>query len=310
MLAFFSLANLSEFCAQQLGLYTYQNYIELFFFVLITNKTLTWLKKDHTKHLLFYTYSYFALLFASYSFSCTILFSSMIIFSPALVIFCIVIHQKQIQKNFVFASLKQVSPSTIPDQNWLEVLIRSCLLSSYQKKQLICIVQRFDHLGTLLQAPYELNLPVQQDIVDLILASNDLDNPSILWADQSGILCSVNVKWKKLLSEEVFMFDKQSELHPLTHHHATISMLTKKTDSFAFLINASTGEHALWYQGKCCKQITIDQLLKSCKQIINLSSNAHQESIIASTFIKQAEHIKGKNNDQKNNSSHTSPPLH
>ena len=82
MLAFFSLANLSEFCAQQLGLYTYQNYIELFFFVLITNKTLTWLKKDHTKHLLFYTYSYFALLFASYSFSCTILFSSMIIFSP------------------------------------------------------------------------------------------------------------------------------------------------------------------------------------------------------------------------------------
>ncbi len=309
MLAFYPFHYVTEFGAEQLGLYTYQNYIELFLFIIVTYKSLTWLKKDHTKPLLIYSYAYFALMFASYGLSCNILFHTMVIFSPAFVLFCIVIHQKQLQKNFVFASSKQITPQTIPNQNWLEVLIRSCLLSSYQKKQLICIVQRSDYLGTLLHAPYELSLPIQQDIVDLVLASNDLDNPSILWTDSSGILCSVNVKWKKTLTEEVFMFNQQNQQSALTHHHETIAMLTKKTDAFVFLINASTGEHAIWHQGKCLHQITIDQLLKCCKQIMHHTPES-LENIVSYPHIKQTDDQKGKNNDPKNNTSHTSPPLH
>ena len=306
MLAFNPLHYLSEFCAEQLGLYTYQNYIELCLFIIATHKALSWLKKDHTKPLLLHTYAYCALAFASYHFSCTILLQAMIIFAPALIIFCMIIHQKQLQKNFVFASPKLVTPHTLPHTNWLEILIRSCLLSSYQKKQLICIVQKSDCLDMLLQAPYELNLPLQQDIIDLVLASNDLDNPSILWTSNSGTLCSVNVKWKKLLTEELFLFHHQSDNQPLTHHHEAIAMLTKKTDAFAFLINASTGEHALWYQGTCMQKITIDQLLKSCKQI------AEQPQATQNFFSlsKQTNDIKGKNHDQKNTTSHSSPPLH
>ena len=306
MLAFYPFTYLFEFCGQQLGLYTYQNYIELSLFIMVTYKSFTWLKSDHTKPLLLYSYGYFALLFTSYYLSCIILFYTMLLFAPALIIFCIVIHQKQLQKNFVLSSSKHLTPETIPHKNWLEVLTRSCLLASYQKKQIMCVVERKDHLGALLQAPYMLHLPIQQEITDLLLSSTALANPTILWVQRSGIIHSINVMWQKNLTQELLLLDEKDM------HQQAAALLTKKTDAFIFLINASSNQHALWYQGKCLQLITIDQLLKCAKEIMHDRQQPYTQDIKGNHYEQKyaAPKDSEKNNSTKPDSSHIAPPLH
>jgi len=305
MLAFYPFHYIFEFCGQLLGLYTYQNYIELFLFIVATYKSFVWLKNDHTKPLLLYSYGYFALLFTSYYFSCSILFYTMLLCAPALVVFCIVAHQKQIQKNFVVSSSKHVTPQTIPNKNWLEILTRSCLVASYQKKQIMCVVERADHLGTLLHAPYMLQLPIQQEITDLLLSSTALNNPTILWVQRSGVIHSVNATWQKNLTKELLLLNDQDVL---AQNHEAATLLTKKTDAFIFLINASSNQHELWYQGKCLQLITIDQLLKCGKEIMH--DRQHPLTHDKKGNMYDQKYNTTKDNSPKHDSTHTSPPLH
>lgn len=259
---------LQELGANLLGLYLYQDYIEVTLFILATYKTLTWLKQDHTKQLVLGSYAYFCTLSLSYYFSCTILFSTLLVLTPALIAFAIIIHQKQLQRNFILPSKKYVTPQAIPHKNWFNILIQSCLQVSHQQKHITCIIERTDHLFALLQAPFVLQLPIQQDITKLILSSNSVNNDSILWINQSGIMHSINVVWKPLLIEETFISD-QTKQSVINHEAATL--LTAKTDALVFEINASTNTHTIWYQGKCMQNTTVQELLLFVKEVLRFT---------------------------------------
>lgn len=255
-------SSLQEFCADQLGMYTIQNYIEVAVFSFVIYKILTWLGQDHTKHLLLYVYGYAAMMMTSYATSCTTLFWTMFLCIPVTMLASIVLHQKQLQKNFILASSKDLTPHTMPAKNWLGLLIRSCLLAAYQKKQLYCIIERTSHLAPVLQNNCPLHLALQQNVIDLILSSSALHNPSVIWLTQSGILNTVNATWKETLTSEML----SSHAQP---NHGEIILLTSKTDALVWSIDPTTKMAMLWYQGTFMQQLTIDQLMKSCQQILN-----------------------------------------
>lgn len=255
-------SSLHEFGADQLGLYTFQNYIEVAVFSFIMYKILAWLAQDHTKHLLLYVYAYATIMMTSYATSCTTLFWTMFLCIPIAMLASIVLHQKQLQKNFILASSKNLTPHTMPAKNWLGLFIRSCLLAAYQKKQLFCIIQRSDHLEPILHNHCPLHLVLQQNIIDLILSSSAINNPSVIWLTQKGILNTVNATWKETLSNQIL----SSHAH---HNHAEITLLTSKTDALVWSIDPTSKMAMLWYQGTFMQQLTIDQLIKSCQQILN-----------------------------------------
>lgn len=283
---------IKQFCAEQLGLYGYQNYIELFIFTLVIYKILRWLQQDHTKHLVLYLYSYATLMITSYLLSCMILFSTMLLLMPIAALLCIVLHQKQLQKNFVLGSNKTITPQTMPAKNWLDLFIRSCLLAAYQNKQIFCIIERNDQIAMLLQRSYLLQLPIQEEIIDLILSSNALENPSTIWLHHTGIINSVNVTWKESFIHELL------PIHEEAQQEALILLFTQKTDAIIFSINPKTRLAMLWHHGISMHEITIDQLVTSCKHI--LYKNFTDESIKKS----------GVTHATQNNTVHTSSKLH
>lgn len=283
---------LQEFGADKLGLYTLQNYIEILVFSFVIYKILRWLQQDPTKHLILYVYGYASLMIVSQLSGCITLFWTMFILLPVAIMTCIIIHQKQLQKNFILASSKDLTPQTMPTTNWLDLFIRSTLLTSYKNKQLYCIIERTDHLAALLHAPCNLYLPLQKNIIDLILASNALENPSILWLTDSGIINSVNVSWQKILTNEILTTQHQSM------HQSEIILLTAKTDALVFSIDPSNKLAMIWYQGKSMHKLTIDQLMKSCKEIL-------YQKIEHKSFNKQGAHYA-----QQDNSPHSSSKLH
>jgi hypothetical protein len=283
---------LQEFCADQLGLYCFQNYIEVLVFSFAIYQMLKWLQQDHTKHLVLYVYGYASIMVMSQITGCVTLFWTMFIIMPVAMLVSVVIHQKQLQKNFILASSKDLTPHTLPTKNWLDLFIRSTLLLAYQNKQLYCVIERNNHLAPLLHAPCNLYLALQQPIIDLILSSSALHQSSIIWLTDFGILNSVNATWQKILSNEILSPENQLQ------HHAEILLLTAKTDALVWSIDPTTKLAMLWYQGKSMQKLTIDQLMTSCKQI--LYKNAEPKM-----FNKQ-----GQNNEQQNSSFNSSSKFH
>lgn len=256
---------LTQFCAEMLHIYSWQDYVEVAFFIFITHQTLQWLKQDHTKHLLATSYSYFTVLICSYYFSCNTLFTTGLLIAPAYMVFCIVVHQKQLQKNFVLPSKKFFTPITTPQKNWLETLIQSCLITANHKQHITCIIERQDSLQVLLQAPFNLELPIQEDITNLLLASNNIHDDSICWIHQSGIIHSINVQWSTFLKNQI-LITPANNARALTHEAALL--LSQKTDALIFDISTTSDLHTVWYQGKCIKQLTMPQLLLFIKKIL------------------------------------------
>ncbi len=260
-------SSLQEFCADQLNLYTLQNYIEVFIFSFVIYKILLWLAQDHTKHLLLYTYGYITLMMTSYATSCTTLFWTMFLCIPIAMLASIVLHQKQLQKNFILASSKHITPDSISANNWFELFVRSCLLATYQKKHLYCIIERNSHLTPILHAPTKLNLALGQNSIDLILSSNALNNPSLIWLDQFGTLHTVNATWKETLTNQILSSHEKK-------HYAEIHLLTSKTDALVWSIDPTTKMGMLWYQKTFLQQLTMDQLIKSSQKILNQKINS------------------------------------
>lgn len=281
-------SSLQEFGADQLGLYTMQNYIEVAIFSFVIYKILQWLAQDHTKHLLLYVYAYAILMISSYATLCMTLFWTMFICIPVAMLASIVLHQKQLQKNFILASSKDLTPQTLPAKNWLGLFMRSCLLAAYQKRQLYCIIERTNHLAPVLNNNCPLYLTLQQNVIDLIISSSALDNPSVIWLTQSGILNTVNATWKETLTSEMLSSHRQP-------HHGEIILLTSKTDAVVWSIDPTTKMAMLWYQGTFMQQLTIDQLMKSCQQILN-------QKIESQPFHKQGTSHATENENDSNHS--------
>jgi len=257
---------MQELCADLLGLYLYQDYLEVIFFIFVTYQCLSWLKQDHTKHLVFASYSYFSLFAFSYYFSCTILFSTLLMLTPVCLMLCIIIHQRQLQKNFVLPSTKYATTKTIPHKNWIDTLIQSCLIASHHNKHISCILERNDHIHSLLHAPFVLQLPIQKDITDLLLASTNIHDHSLLWANHSGMIQSINVSWSSFLLNELFITSKTDS--SIIHHEAA-TLLTQKTDALVFEINTTKDTNTIWYQGKCMQHVTVQQLLIFVKEVLH-----------------------------------------
>lgn len=252
-------------CTQTLGLYSIQDYIELLVFIVIIYKTLNWLKQDHTNNLLLGSYAYFAMLLFSYSSNCTILFSTLLFAMPLCIMFALIAHQKQLQKNFILSTKQQFVSTSLPQKNWIENVIQSCLIACHHNKTIVCIIERSQDLNPLLQTPFLLHIPIQQDIVSFLLASTKVTDNSMLLIHESGIIQSINVTWSQLLLNELIIQPTNSK--NLTHEAALI--LTQKTDALLFTISTNTDHHTIWYQGACLKQTTIQQLLIYIKNILS-----------------------------------------
>ncbi|MBM18138.1 MAG: hypothetical protein CL947_03685 [Epsilonproteobacteria bacterium] len=251
------LTHIKEFGAELLGLYLIQDYFEIIFFILITYKFLSWLKQDNTQQLLFTFYTYFSLITITYFSSCSILFSTLLYFGPVYIVFCIIAHQKQLQKNFVLPSKKYFTPTTIPEKNWLASLVQSCLQASHKQKNIFCIIEKNYNLSALLQTKYMLQLPVQKDIINLLLTSQDVQNNTLLWVHHSGLIQSINAKWNDLIINEMLIEPKDTT----TLNHEAALIMTQKTDTLIFSIDTISDTHTVWYGGKCLKQVSVQQLL-------------------------------------------------
>ncbi len=264
-----SLQSIVHFANNYLQIYSSTDCVEILFFIFITFKISSWLNKDHTKPLLLYFYSYFATLFSAYFFQLTTVYQLMLVTAPIYFVLLMIHHQKNLQKNFIISKSKPLTPTKMMVKEWLETLIRACLVASHHRKNITCVIERFDSLDTLIDKPFTLDIPIQKQIIDMLLESVSYDNTKLIMVDRHGMILSINASWSDLVINELIFTQINEQQLPKEY----AKVVTTKTDAILVHINSEHQHHFIAHQGKIVENVTIDQALKLVKILLNKKDN-------------------------------------
>lgn len=286
-----SFSYLQQFFAEQFAIYNYQNYIEIIILSFLIYKALRWLESDHTKPMVLYVYVYTGMLIFSNLIGATTLFWIMIISSPIAAILCIIAHQKNIQKYFAWKNVHRFDTETLPDKEWIEILVRSILFAAHHKKNILCVIQRNDYIQHLIQGPYALNVPVQKNVLDLIFASPMIENPSVVLVTQFGTLKYVNALWSNRMLDHMMLLGEHDSL---AHCQEAALVLSRRTDAIVIHITANSEQNTIWYQDTHLQNLSTEQILILMKKLLPQTS-----------LIKQTQGIVYENKSHRTDS--TSP---
>lgn len=281
MIAYESIIQLAN---DYLQIYSLKDILEVSFFIFCIYKISTWLNKDHTKPLLLYFYGYFATLFSAYFFNLSTMYQVTLASAPIFFTLLIVHHQKNFQKNFILSQQKPINPGQIPHKQWLEILVRSCLVASHHKKNITCIIERNDDISPLLEKPFTIDIAIQKQIIDMLLESAAYNDHKLIWVTQHGHLMSINASWSDLVINELIF----NQISPQQLPQEYAKVVTTKTDAMILHINTEQTFNFVAHQGKIVENLTIDQELKLIKKILHTKP-------ADDITVKGTSHVENKN---------------
>lgn len=251
---------------QYLGIFSWKDPLEILFFSWVIYRFSLWLKQNQTQHLLTTFYRLCLFLAGSYFLQLTTLNSFFLLYGPSIVMLFILIHQESLQQNFV--TMKKIKPQEKNStNNWLEILLRSCLRTQNAHKTFICIIEQQQELSFLLDAPFFLKNNLNDDLLVLLLESPHLDAKKIVWLSYDGSVNAVNCTWKKPI-EQTWLADNVVNQEAWL---ANALMVTQKTDALVFKSNAQTGTFDVVAQGKLVENLSATNTLRIIRHYLNVN---------------------------------------
>ena len=255
----------------------YRDIIEILFFAAVIYYIQLWLKKDKTRNLILGFYIYCALFCASYYADLPVLRFVLFVFAPAIAMLFIILHQETLQKNFITMS----NPAVPLDdkEHWINELITCSLTALNRHKDIIIVLERNDHLKSIIHSPYFIYAELKRDVFEILLEKQMPGNDQMIWINQQGKIVSINSSWKTQLdkdwlsrtTEKMHMW-KQQALH-----------ITNKTDALVLKINPLSRSFDIINQGKALQGMNADTVSTYLKK--QLSYGKQQERRI--TTIEQ-----------------------
>ncbi len=243
-----------SYCMHTLRTLPYKELIEILFFSMVSYYIMLWLRKDTEKNLLGAFYLYCLLFFIAHYADLPVIRFTLFISAPIVALIFIIMHQELLQKNFV--NLAKGSTSSIPEANhWVDELIKCCLMALNRHREIILVIERNDHLKSLIHAPYFIYAELKKDVFDILLEKHVPGNDYMIWINQQGKLVAINCSWRTLLDET--WISKEAQNMHLWKQNAVF--ITSKTDAFMFKVNPLTRSFDLVMAGKILEGITAEQ---------------------------------------------------
>lgn len=259
----------SQWLLEYCSIHSWQDIIEILFFSTAIYAVSVWLKQDHSKKLLPAFYGYLGAFCSTYFLDLQVLQTTLLYSAPIVATLSIIYHQKQLQKSFILARKQPIEPQKLAAHNWIETLIRSCLVISHQKKEITCIIENRDDLETIINKPLLLDLHVQKGVLDLLLLS-DLFKPSQpIWVKRNGNIVSVNCSWDESIEHNSIV----SAMFKQPDWQTYGTVVTEKTDALLFHINSDPAKSGICYKGEVIKKMSSEHMLQFIKQVMHKQSS-------------------------------------
>ena len=252
-------------------IFSWRDIAEIIFFSSIIYYVSLWLKKDKQKHLLLYFYSYCTLMLSMYHAQLPTATFFLFITAPIACVIFVLIHQETLQKNFVM--LRSIKPAHIAHHDWLETLMRSCLVAANNNKKVHCVIEVNDSLHTIIHAPCNIHADIQKDLLSMLLESDSFDQDKFIWLNAQGKLLGMNASWNSQPQQE--WLNESAKTYTQWQHDALF--FTQKTDALIISISPSNRLFSIVTQSKLFTDITAPHALKTIEKYLNTSSTNQKE---------------------------------
>jgi len=240
---------------------TWRALIEILFFSTLFYQISLWLKRDRHHNLLGYWYSYCALGLAAHTLQLNTISSVLFFFTPTIIMLFLMMHQEQLQKNFV--ALRTLRPARAAAADWLEQLVRSCIVAVNHNKALICVIERNDSLQDFLNTSCMFNAELHNTTFDMLITSNIFNDKKLVWLNDRGTLRGLNATWN--LHDEPFYAADTTEI-PAWQQDALF--FTSKTDAIILGIDNTTRTFTIIARAQRFENIAAHNALKFLNKLI------------------------------------------
>jgi len=258
-----NLSALSYYLGEYFIIYNFKDYLEILFFAIAFFKIAEWLKQDLTKPLLAYFYGYIGMAASAYYFDLTTVYYTLLHSAPAAAVLFIIYHQRTLQKQFMLSQRTSITPAMAAHhKDWLETFVRTCMIMAHKQINITCVIERKDEIADFIHKTFTLDIPINQDVLTLLLESPSFEEQKLIWLNKDGNLISVNATWGNVLIQETLLH------HELFAWQAYALQLSQFSDAIIFHHNSSTHESTLIIQGKKIEHLSIDHAMKMMKKIM------------------------------------------
>lgn len=245
--------------------FDWRDLCEISFFSLTIYWFCIWLKKDTRHNLLPAFYGYSLLLFGAHLLKLSTLLTFLFATSPIAIMLFILFHQELLQRNFITFRKKSIDITT--HNEWIEALIRSCLVSINNSKELLFIIESKDELKPFLSTPFLLNTAIQDTLLEFLIKNPHFDSEKMVWINAQGDLVAIHASWKFNIHES-WQSEKVKEL-PSWQQDALL--MTLKTDSIIGKADPTKRLFDVVIQGKLYESISAQSALLFIKKQISKS---------------------------------------
>lgn len=241
------------------NIYQYKDFIEILFFSSAFYYISLWLQRDKQKNILGWFYGYCSLIIATKATTLLATHYVLLVCFPLTFICLIVLHQELLQRNFVMH--QTIKPARVTDYDWMEQLIRNCLMALNNHKGITGIIERNDRLNNLLETNSYFNCDLSDGLLEIIFASSLFKHQKLLWINDKGKLIALNSDWKQN-SIETWLAQEVKEQDQWLQNAL---FFTTKTDALIFRLNPEQRTFTLIARGKIIEHVSASTALKTIK---------------------------------------------
>ena len=238
----------------QLNSLTWRDYTEILCFSSLLYYVALWLRQDRTKNVLIAFYSYCAVWAVASIVGLSTITQFLYIYSPLLLTLLVIVHQQTLQKNLV--ALHKIQPATkVGPSDWLELLIRTMLITINREQTITCIIERTDALAGLVQAPFMINAPLNHDLLTMVLTADSFNEHKMVWLTHTAELVAINCEWNHALEQPVHNGTRNS-----VAWQEDALLFTAKTDAVVVQADAHARTFNLIANGTHTQQLSASHL--------------------------------------------------
>src|SRR5579872_4264973 len=241
-----------------LQLITWRDAVEIFFFSLMFYSLTRWLATDNEKNLLPYFYGYCSVALLSYACQLPTLTYCLFLFSPAVILLFMLLHQETLQRNMI--ALKNITAAAPASRDWLELFLRNILKALHHNTSMLLLIEHTDALAPYLKVSFPLEAQITQGMFNLIIEKQLYDPASMLWVKSDGSIRGLNATWKASWNPE-----KDNDENAWIEDAIAY---TSKTDALVLNLDPNNHSCTVAVEGTLYKNLSIDQTAQLIKKRI------------------------------------------
>jgi len=261
--------SLYTYLMNQILILTWRDIVEILFFSTVFYYLILWLKRDREKRLLPYFYGYCALTFTAYAFHLSTITYCLFLFSPALIMLFMFMHQDTLQRNMI--ALKNITVSSNIAQDWLSCIMRNTLKALHNNKSILILIEHTDALPGFLKTQYRINSLITDDVLTMLIEHGLCNAQQMLWIKTDGTVQGIRASFKASWHPDAYTDTNEWVDDAIAY--------TSKTDAIIIKSNAQTQSYTLAYNGTVTHQLTVEQAGQRIRKQINQPTSVAEKGL-------------------------------